>query len=121
MRSVEEWVGKTDDSAIPARVRLRVFLRDGGKCWLSGRQIRPGDRWELEHKVALCNGGRHSEDNMAPALAAPHKAKTAADRREKAKNDRVRKKHLGIRRPSRFAFSRNSPFKKKISGEIVRR
>ena len=28
----------------------------------------PGDAWDLDHKVALINGGRHAEDNLAPAL-----------------------------------------------------
>lgn len=99
MRSVEEWVGKTDDTPVPPRVRLRVFEREHGVCYLSGRKIMPGEQWELEHVVALCNGGEHRESNMAPALVKPHKQKTAADRRTKAKNDRVRRKHIGIRKP----------------------
>jgi hypothetical protein len=28
----------------------------------------PGDPWDLDHKLALVNGGRHAEDNLAPAL-----------------------------------------------------
>lgn len=98
-RSVEEWIGKNDDSPVPPRVRARVFLRADGVCHLSGRKIRPGEKWELEHVVALCNGGEHRESNLAPALIEPHKIKTKADRRMKAKNDRVRKRHLGIKRP----------------------
>ena len=45
MRSVAEWIGKTDNAKAPNRVRLRVFLRYDGKCWLTGRKIRPGDKW----------------------------------------------------------------------------
>lgn len=121
MRSTAEWIGKTDDTPVPPRVRARVFIRDGGICHLSGRKIRPGEKWEVEHVVALCNGGEHRESNMAPALVEPHKVKTAADRRVKAKDDRVRKRHLGIRKPSKFACARNSRFKKKITGEVVLR
>ena len=121
MRTIPEWIGKTDDAAIPPRVRLRIFERDNGVCHLSGRRIMPGEKWECEHKLALSLGGEHRESNLAPALVAPHKIKTAADRAAKAKNDRVRKRHLGIRKPSRFACSRNSKFKKKISGEVVPR
>ena len=36
-RSVDLWVGKTDDAKVPARVRLRVFEAYGGRCWISGR------------------------------------------------------------------------------------
>jgi len=98
-RSVPEWIGKTDDAKVPASVKVRVFEKYEGRCYLSGVVIRAGDAWELEHILALCNGGEHRESNMAPALVAPHKDKTRADRRLKAKNDRVRKKHLGIKKP----------------------
>lgn len=95
MRSVPEWVGKTDDEKVPLRVRVRVFEREGGRCWISGRKIMPGDVWELEHKIALCAGGRHAEDNFAPALKAPHREKTADDLAIKAKIARVSAKHKG--------------------------
>jgi 5-methylcytosine-specific restriction protein A len=32
MRSVPEWIGASDDQAIPARVKIRIFDRDAGKC-----------------------------------------------------------------------------------------
>lgn len=120
-RHVEVWVGKTDDSPVPPRVRLRVFERYGGVCYLSGRKISAGDKWDLEHVVALCNGGLHREDNMAPALVEPHKIKTAADLKQKSKDYRVRAKHNGIKKPSRFPGSRDSRFKKKIDGSVVLR
>lgn len=50
-RSVPEWVGKTDDTKVPPRVRLRCFEREGGICHLSGIKIRAGDSWELDHKI----------------------------------------------------------------------
>ena len=99
MRTTAEWIGKTDDARIPPRVRARVFLAYDGVCYLSGRKIQPGDKWECEHVKALCLGGEHRESNLAPALVAPHKIKTKADRRAKAKNDRVRARHIGIKKP----------------------
>jgi len=101
-RSVPEWIGKTDDAKVPDSVNVRVFERYGGVCYLSGIKIESGMDWELEHILALCNGGEHRESNMAPALVAPHKDKTRADRRLKAKNDRVRKKHLGLKKPRKI-------------------
>lgn len=98
-RSTAEWIAKNDDAKVPAHVRLRVFARYGGKCYLTGKTIRPGDKWDLEHIVALCNGGEHREGNLAPALVAPHKIKTKEDRRIKSRDDRVRKRHLGIKKP----------------------
>lgn len=113
MREVSEWIATHDDQAVPPRVRLRIFQNANGLCHLSGRKIRPGEAWELEHIIALCNGGEHRESNMAPALVAPHKIKTAADRRMKAKDDRVRKRHLGIKKPRTMTRWR------KFNGEAV--
>ena len=120
-RSVEEWIGKTDDQAIPPRVRLRVFERHGGICHLSGRKIMPGDAWDADHVIALVNGGEHRESNMAPALRTEHRKKTARDVAQKAKDRRIRAKHLGIRKPSRFATARTGKFKQKIGGQTVPR
>jgi len=99
MRSTKEWIGKNDDAKVPDYVRLRIFNRDNGICHISGRKITAADTWELEHKIALCNGGEHRESNMAPALTAPHKVKTKQDRAVKSKNDRVQERHLGIKKP----------------------
>jgi 5-methylcytosine-specific restriction protein A len=101
-RSTDEWIGKTDDAAIPARVRLRVFERHNGTCHLSGHRIRAGEPWDIDHIVALVNGGEHRESNLAPALRNKHREKTALDVAEKAKNDRVRKRHLSIKKPRKI-------------------
>ena len=98
-REVAEWIGRTPDTPAPPRVRLRVFERYNGLCYLSGRKIMPGDKWQLEHPHALINGGENRESNLAPALVDAHKVKTAEDVKQKAKNDRVRKRHLGIKKP----------------------
>lgn len=120
-RALPEWVGKTDDSRPPPRVRVRIFESHNGVCHISKRKIAPGEPWECEHITAIINGGENRESNMAPALIKPHKEKTARDVAIKAKNDRVRKRHLGLRKPSRFPGSRDSKFKKKISGEVILR
>lgn len=95
-RAVPIWVGSTDDAKVPPRVRLRIFEREGGRCWISGRKIMPGDAWDLDHKVALINGGRHAEDNLFPAIRSAHREKTADDLALKSKVYRTRAKHLGL-------------------------
>lgn len=96
-RSTEEWIGKHPDQAIPPYVRLRVFNRYQGRCYRSKKTIRPGDAWDIEHVIALCNGGEHRESNMAPIFHGKvHQQKTAEDREQKAKTDSIRKKHFGI-------------------------
>lgn len=121
-RSVPKWVGATDDAMPPPRVRLRIFDRCGGRCHRSGRAIGPGDTWALDHILALCNGGANDEDNLAPILSDEHPAKTAEDVALKAKIARVRKSHLGIKsRKAIIPGSKASKWKKRISGEVVRR
>jgi 5-methylcytosine-specific restriction protein A len=101
MRSVPEWIGKTPDSKIPDRVKLRIWEREGGRCYLTGKKIRPGDKYDFEHVVAIAlwtgEGHGNRESNIRLALKAPHKVKSAEDRAIQAKSDRIRKKHLGIR------------------------
>lgn len=98
-RSVPEWRGKTPDAKVPPRVRLRIFQRENGVCYLSGRKITVGDKWELEHRIPLSMGGEHREANLFPALFDQHKAKTRQEAAERAKADAVAKYHLGIRKP----------------------
>lgn len=95
-RSTEEWIGKTDDTPIPARVRLRVFEAHKGVCHISGRKIAAGEPWDCDHVVALINGGENRESNLAPALREKHREKTAEDVAIKSKTYRQRAKHLGI-------------------------
>jgi 5-methylcytosine-specific restriction protein A len=120
-RAVEEWIGSSPDAKVPPRVRLRIFERHGGRCHISGRKIAPGEPWELEHVIALCNGGENRESNLAPALKDKHRIKTAADVAERAMIDRKRKAHSGIRPKSKFPCSRDSRFKRTLDGRVVLR
>lgn len=116
-RSVPEWIGKTPDTPAPARVRLRVFEAHGGICYLTERKIQAGEKWQVDHKLAIINGGENRESNLAPVLVEPHKEKTAKDVAQKAKDDRVRKKHLGIWKPrSRLS---HPTLRKKVDGTVV--
>lgn len=99
MRAVKEWVGVTAETMPPPRVRLRIFERDKGICHISGRKIGAGEAWDLDHKIAICNGGLNVESNLAPALRDKHRIKTKADVAEKSVTARVRAKHLGVKKP----------------------
>ncbi len=94
-RSVPEWIGATPDTPIPKRVKMRVFQRYDGICYLTGRKIRAGDEWEAEHVQAIINGGQNRESNLKPALKEPHKEKTKKDLETKSKTARMFAKHHG--------------------------
>src|SRR6478736_99625 len=94
-RTVDEWIGKSDDTRAPPRVRARIFDRDNS-CHLCGQPIQIGQKWDLDHVKALINGGENRETNLRPSHRKCHVEKTAKDVAEKAKVAAVRKKHLGI-------------------------
>ena len=116
-RTIEEWVAKHDDQAIPARVRLRVFEKFKGVCQLSDVKFYPGDKWEIDHIKELWDGGEHRESNLQPVLVKAHRKKSTAGKTAKARADRLRKSHIGVPKP-KTAFTRNK-YRKKMDGSVV--
>lgn len=119
-RQLPEWIGKTPDTPVPPRVKLRVFERYNKRCYLSGVLLRPG-HWETEHIIAIINGGENRESNLAPIAIEPHKEKSKLDLKIKSKGYRIRKRNAGIRKKSKFPGSKDSPWKRKLDGTWVRR
>lgn len=101
-RSLPEWIGKTDDTAPPPRVKLRIIDRQGGRCAYCMRKLGvAGEGIEFDHTRALINGGENREANLQALCLICHRGKTREDVAEKSKVDRVRKKALGLNRPKR--------------------
>lgn len=94
-RSVEEWIGKTDDEAAPPRVKLRVLQR-------------------------FC-GGENREKNLQPLCEFCEPDKTRADISEKSKTADMAKAAFGLKEPSGRPIpgSRRSRWKHKL-GKIGR-
>jgi 5-methylcytosine-specific restriction protein A len=63
-RSTPEWIGKSDDAAVPPRVKMRVFLRQDGRCAGCTRKLGPGDRKTCDHVKPLILGGENREGNL---------------------------------------------------------
>ena len=61
------------------RQRERVWLRDQGVCARCGRVTAFPSGFELDHKVALANGGTNDDVNMQILDHACHEAKTNED------------------------------------------
>lgn len=122
-RTVKEWIGRTDDTPVPPRVKMRVLARFDHCCAGCGRPLI-GKRWTCDHVVALINGGENRERNLQPlGDDCCNKTKTRADVALKSKNYARRAKHYGAMRSGRsqWACGRDTPFKKKIDGRVVRR
>ena len=117
-RATSEWIGKTDDTAIPPRVKLRIFEAYDGKCYQTGRKLSAGE-YDFDHVVALCNGGENRESNLAPMYRPAHRKKTKADVAQKAKDRRVKMKHMGMTTKAKVPMMNGRPIKKKMDGSVV--
>lgn len=115
-RSVDEWIGKDDDTVPPPRVRLRVFEAHDGRCYICTRKISAGEYWQADHVQALSNGGPNRESNLKPACRNCCYGKTAVDIAEKSKIYQKRSKHLGIMKAKPL-----SKWKRKVDGTTVLR
>ena len=112
-RELPEWVGRTDNAAIPPRVKVRIFLEAEGKCRNCTRFIGGSITAEYDHITALINGGKHCESNLQLLCNECHKQKTGADVAEKSRIYRKRASHIGLKKPRKITRWR------KFNGEIV--
>jgi hypothetical protein len=125
-RSVKEWIGKTDDTPVPPRVRLRVLERFHFRCDADshgcGRLIAAAAKWCCDHIDALVNGGENREKNLHPLCAWCTPEKDKKDVAIKSATYKRRKLHYGVRgKKYRWACGTDTPFKKTIGGKAVRR
>ena len=121
-RAVPKWIGRTADSPVPPRVKAEIYLLAEGRCvhctrFVDGSALKA----EYDHIIPLIIGGENRQINLQLLCEPCHAAKTKLDVKLKAKVARVRKRHLGIKKPSRFACARTGKFKQKIGGGIVLR
>lgn len=98
-RSVPEWRGKTPDTKIPDRVRVRVFELYDGWCQLCGGAIMQTKDYAADHRVALINGGENRESNLQPTHVWCHQAKTRQDVSYKAKVYKKRRRAIAGAKP----------------------
>ena len=108
-RSVKEWIGRDPDARVPLRTQLRILERQGGKCALTGRRFRPGDKKRLDHIVALADGGENREANLQWIFDESHKEKTKAEAATRAKVQATQKAHAGIKAEPRRKIQ-SAPF-----------
>lgn len=111
-RAIPEWIGKTCDTPVPPRVKLRVYDREKGLCHRCGRPVDPNKPWTCEHLVALINGGENRESNLGCTCDFCLPLKNADDVAQKATTYRKRTKYLGItRRKALIPGSRGTKWK----------
>jgi 5-methylcytosine-specific restriction endonuclease McrA len=103
--------------------RLQVWEKTGGTCVLCHRKINgPRERWIAEHIRALELGGADDLDNMGPAHEECALVKTQDDHRRAAKAKRQKIQYIGAQASKKaLPFGKSSPWKRKLSGQIILR
>lgn len=111
---------RTKRPSITRIQRLRMLAAANGRCHICGLPIAPGDRWDVEHKRALCLLGEAGLAYCAPAHIECHKIKTRDDlarltkARRQAKAGAKRSKHP-------LPCGRDSPWKRTFRNGTIRR
>lgn len=116
----------------PAR-KKRIMDAHDGRCWRCGEEFKAGEAVTYDHKQALARGGTDDDENIGPSHTDTcDKLKTfgtkarrlGADIFEIAKTKRMAKKHNQPKKSKHNLGKRpigGGKFKKKLSGEVVRR
>jgi 5-methylcytosine-specific restriction endonuclease McrA len=89
-------------SMTPQR-RAAIFQARGGRCYLCSRNLTPRDDWDIEHVIALENGGTDDDTNLEVCCDWCHRPKTAEDHATAGHGRRMATKHVV---PKRFRQSR---------------
>lgn len=88
--------------------RARAFAMADGRCAGCTRKIRPGEEWDLDHRIALENGGTNDPANLQVLCEICHERKTGEDHATAGHSRRTYTKHVVPRskRKSKWPFRR---------------
>jgi hypothetical protein len=93
-RSVPEWIGKTPDTQIPARVKLRIKARANNRCQSCKILVRGGG--EFDHRPALINGGENRESKIEFLCRNCHVQRTKEDMALKSRSAKTQRSVAGF-------------------------
>jgi len=77
---------------IGKKVVDEILGKQGGKCAWCGRDIEPGQGFEVDHVVPVALGGSNEPENLQILHRPCHREKTRSDVKSIRKADRIRKK-----------------------------
>lgn len=104
--------------------RVRIWNAANGICHICKLPIDgTKDKWDAEHIKPIWLGGADDESNMAPAHKRCHAPKTAQEAAPRAKSNRIRARHMGIRKtqPRPIPGTKASGWRHRMDGTWERR
>ena len=104
------------------RVKLSAWERSGGRCQVCSAKLFPGNI-EYHHSQECTFGGDATEENCVVVCRSCHSAITQKQAAVIAKSNRVRNRHLGIKKHTSHPIlgSRASGLRKRMDGTVERR
>lgn len=85
-RTVQEWVGRTDDTPPSKACKRRILERQGYVCALTGLPFDDKHKPRFDHRIPLWLGGENRESNLqALRDDEAHKPKTKSEAKVRAK------------------------------------
>lgn len=95
-------------------LRMRVWMKDNGRCYICGLKILPSEKWEVEHEIARALTYDDSLDNLRVVhKVGCHERKTKEDVSRIAKAKRqAGEKGQQARRKKKGGSIPSAPFPK---------
>lgn len=83
---------------------LRIYLAANGRCHVCGLKLPPGTDYEIDHIIALENGGTDDDANLAPVHIDCHRGKSADDHETASHGRKMAARHFV---PARYRKSKS--------------
>jgi 5-methylcytosine-specific restriction endonuclease McrA len=116
-----EDVGTTKRGNLSAKRKLAIWEREKGMCMVCGVKLMTG-KFIFEHVRALELGGADTDDNIRLTCKGCATEKTKQDHSMAAKAKRQKRAVLGMKTSkSPLPGGKNSKWKKKLDGTVVKR
>ena len=122
MRTVTEWIGRTDDSDPPQSCKLRIMDKQKERCNTCGVSFDVKVKAQFDHVTPLWLAGENRETNLQALCPPCHGKKTATEATVRGKVNRLRSAKVEAKKKGRpMMGSKASGWKKKMDGTLERR
>lgn len=123
MRTVDEWIGRTDDTAPSDGCKRRILTRQNWRCAITDVEFRDGVKAVFDHITPLWLGGENRESNLQALTVEAHASKTKTEAKVRGKVNRIQLKRMGAKKKSSWGHlgqRMDGTIYDKRTGEVVR-